>query len=183
MRACVKIGIKVSYLVAEGDSIDGTQVVIVFLHHLSTPSVVLQDLLVAHTRKELVWCAWIDAHNMRRLSSCELVQALSSFCIPQLHVAIVAGRYELCAAWVEIDVVDRLVVPRVRPQQFSLVIYVPYGDLGVCRCREEEMAAVRYEPHLRDRLGVVFIGVDELLRYEVLRLVVASKFETQICTC
>lgn len=62
-----------------------------------------------------MWCAWVDAHDVRCLSTRELVQAFASLGIPELHVAIITRRYELCAAGVEINVIDRLVVPRVCP--------------------------------------------------------------------
>ena len=42
------------------------------------------------------------------------------------------------------------------------------------------MTAVRYEAHLGNRLGMVFVGVNELLRYETLRLVIAGKFDVEI---
>ena len=80
-----------------------------------------------------MWCTGIDAHNMGCLASCEFVQALSGLSIPQLHVAIVTGRDELRSIGVEIDVVDRLGMARVGPQQLSLVVCVPDGNLRVCR--------------------------------------------------
>lgn len=57
-------------------------------------------------------CRRVDAYHVRRLSTSELVQTFARFCIPQLHVAIVTRRYELCTSRVEVDVIDRLGVPR-----------------------------------------------------------------------
>jgi hypothetical protein len=39
------------------------------------------------------------------------------------------------------------------------------------------VAAIRHKPDLGDRLGVVFVGVDELLRYEVLGFVLAGELD------
>lgn len=88
---------------------------IVFLHHLATPRVVLQDLLVCHTSQELMRCAWVDANDVRRFACGKFVQTFTSLSIPKLHVAIVAGRDELCTSRIEIDIIDRLRVTRVSP--------------------------------------------------------------------
>ena len=107
---------------------------VVFLHHFSAPGIVLQDFLVVHSREELVRHAGIDTHDVRCLARRELVDALSSLRVPELHISVVAGRDELRAGGVEVDVVDRLGVSSVRPQQFPLMVYVPYSNLRVCRC-------------------------------------------------
>jgi hypothetical protein len=44
------------------------------------------------------------------------------------------------------------------------------------------MTAVRYEAHLRNRFCMVFVSVDKLLRNKVLRFVVASEFDIQVCS-
>lgn len=133
--------------------------VIVLLHHLSTPRVILQDLLVCHTSQELVRSIRVDADDVRCLARGELVQTFASLGIPNLHIAVVAGRDELCTSRVEIDIVNGLCVARVCSQQFSLMVDVPNSDLGICRCRKKQMTAVRHESYLRYRFGMVFVGV------------------------
>lgn len=71
-----------TYLVAKCDRVDRTQMVVIFLYHLSTSCVVLQDLLVTHASQELVWSARIDADNMWCLSSRKLVQTFPGLSIP-----------------------------------------------------------------------------------------------------
>jgi hypothetical protein len=102
---------------------------VIFLHQLAAPGIILQDLLVVHTRQELVRHARVDPHNMRRLARSELVDALSSLGIPKLHVPVVTGRDELRATGVEVDVVHGLGMARVRPQQLPLMVYIPYSNL------------------------------------------------------
>lgn len=126
-----------AYLVAESNSVDRAQMMIVFLDQLSAPSVVLDNLLVGHTRQKLMGCAWINADNMRRLSSGEFVEAFSCLCIPQLHVAIVAGRDELGPTGVEVDVVHGLVVAGVGPQELPLMIHIPQRNLRISRGGEK----------------------------------------------
>jgi hypothetical protein len=43
-------------------------VVVVFLDHLPTPSVVLEDLLVRHSGQELVRPTGVDAYDMGRFT-------------------------------------------------------------------------------------------------------------------
>lgn len=121
-----------TYFIAECYRIDRTEMMIVFLHHLSASCIVLQDLFVGHAGQELVRYAGIDAHNMWSLSAGELVQAFPSLRVPKLHIPIIARRDELRSVWCEVDVVDRLVMARKCPQEFSLVVYVPQSNLGVC---------------------------------------------------
>lgn len=73
---------RTTYFVAEGDGIDGSQVVVVFLYQLSASCVILYNLLVAHTSQELVRFARVDSYDMRCLSGCELVKALPSLRVP-----------------------------------------------------------------------------------------------------
>jgi hypothetical protein len=127
--------------------------------------------------------AGIDAHDMWGLAAGEFVQAFARLRVPQLHVPIVTRRNELLSVRCEIDVVHGLGVARECPQKLALVVYVPKRNLRVCRCREEQMTATREESHLCDRLGVVFVRVEELLRYEVLRVAaVASELDAEVYT-
>jgi len=80
-----------TYLIAERDGVDRTKMMIVFLHHVSTSGVVLQNLLIGHAGQEFVRRARVDAHHMWSLSAGEFVQALSSLRIPKLHVPVVTS--------------------------------------------------------------------------------------------
>jgi hypothetical protein len=71
-----------SYLVAECDGVDRSEMVVVLLHQLPTPGVILEDLLVTHAGQKLMRSARIDAHNVRRLASSEFVEAFACFRVP-----------------------------------------------------------------------------------------------------
>jgi hypothetical protein len=109
----------------EGNGVDRTQMVVVFLHHLLRARVELYDLFVRHTRKELVRVRWVEPDHVRNLARREPVQAFACFGIPELHVAVIGCGEEVLSCGCECDVGDGLGVAVVGAQKLSLVVDIP----------------------------------------------------------
>ena len=176
--------------VAEGEGVDGAEVMVVLLHEgaggggggvlfgggaaegSAGAGVELDDLLVGHAGEELVAervVGRVEADDVRRLAGRVPAQTGACLGVPQLHLPVVRGGEEAGAVAVERDVVDGLGVARVRAQEFALVVHVEQEDFGVRRGRQQQVARVRHEAHLRHRLRVRFPRVDQLLGRVVLQ--------------
>ena len=108
-----------SVLVAECDGVDRTQMVIIFLHRLLSirPYIKLHNLLVTHTRQELMRHARIPPHHMRRRARAESRNASTCLSIPLLHLAIETARQEVCPRRRKVNVCDGFGVARVGAEE------------------------------------------------------------------
>lgn len=102
---------------------------VVLLRDLPAVGVVLHNLLVVHSRQEDVGLCGVEADAVGHLAVAEGLDALAGLGVPQLHLAIEAGREEFGAIGGEADVAHSFAVTHEGAQTFAFAIDVPelYG--------------------------------------------------------
>ena len=126
--------------VAEGECVDGAEVVVVFLDEgpvgggrggggggVADPGVELDYLLVGHTGEEFVpegVVARVEPNDMGCLAGRVPAETGACLHVPELHLPVVGCGEEASAVAVHGHVVDGLGVAVVRPEEFALVVEV-----------------------------------------------------------
>ena len=109
-RLVVGGGDEAAVLVAEGDGVDGAEVVVVLLGHFAGARVVLDDFLVGHAGEEFVGGGGIEFYNVRDGTGGEAGEAGACFGVPSgrgalpFHLSVAAGAEEGRAGGGEVDV-------------------------------------------------------------------------------
>mmetsp|Transcript_1482 Transcript_1482/g.4191 ORF Transcript_1482/g.4191 Transcript_1482/m.4191 type:complete len:353 (+) Transcript_1482:403-1461(+) len=159
-------------LLAEGERVHGTKVLIVHLLDLTRTHIILDDLLVRAAREQCVLLVGMQLRAEGQLAVGKRGDALAGLCVPQLQVSVIRARHEASAVIGEVDIAHGSRVAAVRAHALLRIVHVPNLHFRVHACRQQHVRRI-WEPSNRcDALSMAREGVDEALGDEALVLVV-----------